>query len=45
MVENTHGEGGFEVGGGDDSILVVVDDAESFFELLDLFLTEEGEDV
>lgn len=39
------GEGGFEVGGGDDSILVVVDDAESFFELLDLFLTEEGEDV
>jgi len=39
------GEGGFEVGGGDDSILVVVNDAESFFELLDLFLTEEGEDV
>lgn len=39
------GEGGFEVGGGDDSILVVVNDTESFFELLDLFLAEEGEDV
>jgi len=38
-------EGGLEVGGGDDAVLVVVDDAECLLELLDLFLAEQGEDV
>ena len=34
----THLKGLFQVWGGDDSVLVVVDDAERLFELLDLFL-------
>ena len=38
-------EGGLQIVGGDDAILVNVDDAESLLELLDLFLTEQGEDV
>ena len=38
-------KGLFQVGGGDDSVLVVVDDAERLLELLDLLLGEEGEDV
>merc|ERR1719205_72983 len=34
-----------EVGGSDDAVLVVVDDAEGLLELLDLLLAEQGEDV
>ena len=41
----THLKGLFQVRSGDDSVLVVVDDAERLLELLDLFLTEQGEDV
>lgn len=41
-----HGrEGGLQVGGGDDAVLVRVHDAERLLELLDLLLGEEGEDV
>jgi hypothetical protein len=39
------GEGSLEVGRSDDAVLVIVDDAESLFKLLNLFLAEEGEDV
>merc|ERR1719458_2178910 len=38
-------EGLLEVGGSDDAVLVVVDDAEGLLELLDLLLAEQGEDV
>ena len=38
-------EGGLEVTGGDDAVLVGVHDADSLLELLDLLLGEEGEDV
>ena len=38
-------EGLLEVGGSDDAVLVVVDDAEGLLELLDLLLGEQGEDV
>ena len=38
-------KGLFQVRSGDDSVLVVVDDAERLLELLDLFLREQGEDV
>merc|ERR1719431_1276160 len=38
-------EGLLEVGGSDDTVLVVVDDAEGLLELLDLLLAEQGEDV
>ena len=38
-------KGSFQVVCGDDSILVNVNDTESFFELLDLLLAEEGKDV
>merc|ERR1712024_312863 len=36
-------EGLLEVGGSDDAVLVVVDDAEGLLELLDLLLAEQGE--
>ena len=39
------GEGGLQVGGGDDAVLVGVHDTEGLLELLDLLLGEEGEDV
>ena len=38
-------EGGLEVGGGDDAVLVNIDDSKSFLEFLNLFLAEEREDV
>ena len=38
-------KGGLQVVGSDDSILVHVNDSKSFLELLNLFLTEQGEDV
>ena len=41
---DTH-EGGLQVVGSDDSILVHVNDSKSFLELLNLFLTEQGENV
>ena len=39
------GEGGDDVGGGQETVLVCVHDTEGFLELLDLPLAEEGEDV
>ena len=41
---NTH-KGGLQVVGSDDSILVHVNNSKSFLELLNLFLTEQGENV
>lgn len=38
-------KGGHEVLGCDDAVLVNVNDAKGFLKLLNLFLTEEGEDV
>ena len=37
--------GVLQILGGDDPVLVHVDDTKSFLELLDPFLTEQGEDV
>ena len=39
------GEGGDDVGGGQETVLICVHDTESLLELLDLPLAEEGEDV